>query len=96
MSRRSAISPWWAVGNTSQKSWEQHGLQMHQCLVSSGMRPEHVMLHIGCGNLRIGVHAIDYLDSGNCWGIDISPENIAEGWGFAVERALDSKMPTFL
>jgi hypothetical protein len=32
VSRRAADSPWWAVGNTAQQSWEQHGLQMHQYL----------------------------------------------------------------
>ena len=93
VSRRAAISPWWAVGNTGQKSWEQHGLQFHQYLISQGMRPEDVMLDIGCGNLRIGVHAIAYLNLGNYWGIDISPENIAQGWEFVADHGLDSKTP---
>ena len=32
------------------------------------------MLEIGCGNLRAGRLFIDYLDAGNYYGIDISPD----------------------
>ena len=32
------------------------------------------MLEIGCGNLRAGHLFIGYLDAGNYYGIDISPD----------------------
>ena len=57
------------------------------------MRPEDMILDIGCGNLRIGLHAIQYLNIGHYWGIDISSGNIAQGWEFVADRGLDSKTP---
>ncbi|MCW5731390.1 MAG: class I SAM-dependent methyltransferase [Alphaproteobacteria bacterium] len=37
-----------------------------------GLRPEHVLLDYGCGSLRLGKHAIAYLDPGNYVGLDIT------------------------
>lgn len=37
-----------------------------------GLRPDHVVVDFGCGSLRIGRHLIDYLQTGNYWGLDIT------------------------
>jgi hypothetical protein len=33
----------------------------------------------GCGTLRVGRHAIEYLDAGNYWGLDITEAFLDEG-----------------
>ena len=42
-------------------------------LLSQGLQPSDVMLDVGCGSLRGGIHFIEYLDAGNYHGIDRSP-----------------------
>ncbi|AJP00711.1 hypothetical protein TU94_03600 [Streptomyces cyaneogriseus subsp. noncyanogenus] len=51
------------------------------------------MLDIGCGNLRDGRRFIDYLDSGNCYGIDISPDILIAAKKTLVERGLQDQLP---
>jgi hypothetical protein len=51
------------------------------------------MLDIGCGNLRGGWRFIDYLDSGNCYGIDISPDILIAARKTRVERGLQDQLP---
>src|SRR5258708_5686572 len=51
------------------------------------------MLEIGCGNLRAGRLFIDYLDAGNYYGLDISPEILLAGQRTLVEFGLQAKHP---
>jgi len=44
-----------------------------------GMRPNHVLLDIGCGPMRLGMEAVPYLDSGNFCGVDPYPPYKALG-----------------
>lgn len=37
-----------------------------------GLRPEHVLLDYGCGSLRLGKHALAYLEPGNYVGVDVT------------------------
>jgi SAM-dependent methyltransferase len=46
------------------------GKYRFEFLVESGLRPEHRLLDIGCGSLRIGVPAIRYLEPGNYFGVE--------------------------
>ena len=43
-------------------------------LVTHGLRPGHRILDIGCGNLRAGWRLMQYLDTSNYYGVDISPD----------------------
>ncbi|GAA3022262.1 class I SAM-dependent methyltransferase [Streptosporangium longisporum] len=69
-----ARDPYAAVGSASHRRWTALGKMQFDYLVRHGLRPEHRVLEIGCGNLRAGRLLIGYLDAGNYHGIDISPD----------------------
>lgn len=48
-------------------------------MVAQGLKPPDVLLDIGCGSLRGGVHFIAYLDAGNYLGMDKEQELIDLG-----------------
>jgi hypothetical protein len=62
-----------AVGSPSRDSWLGTGQLQFEYLVGHGLERDMRLLEIGCGNLRAGHLFIDYLESGNYHGIDISP-----------------------
>jgi cyclopropane fatty-acyl-phospholipid synthase-like methyltransferase len=59
--------------------WEELGDWQLDALKSLGLIPSHRLLDFGCGALRLGLAAIDYLDSGNYYGIDAFAPYIAVG-----------------
>src|SRR4051794_25280109 len=59
--------------------WEEIGALQFEFLVAQGLRPEHRLLDIGCGSLRGGVRFVEYLDSGNYYGLDINPSLLRAG-----------------
>ena len=63
-----------AVGSRSHDRWLALGEMQFDYLAGHGLGPGHRMLDIGCGNLRAGWRFIAYLDTGNYYGIDISPD----------------------
>jgi SAM-dependent methyltransferase len=63
-----------AVGSHTHESWLKLGQMQFDYLLRHGLEPGDRMLEIGCGNLRAGRLFIDYLDPGNYYGIDISPD----------------------
>ncbi|WP_298123499.1 class I SAM-dependent methyltransferase [Brevundimonas sp.] len=52
--------------------WEQMGPHQLSFLIAQGMQPSHRLLDIGCGALRLGVHAIPYLEASRYYGSDVS------------------------
>ena len=48
-------------------------------LIKQGLEPSNVLLDLGCGCLRGGLHFIDYLEPGNYQGMDISAEVVRLG-----------------
>lgn len=52
-------------------AWEQIGQLQLEILKAVGMKPSHRLLDIGCGSLRLGVRAVDYLDPEHYWGTDL-------------------------
>src|SRR5260370_13288520 len=80
-----ARSPELAVGSRNREEWLKHGLLQFEYLLKHGLRPSDRMLEIGCGNLRAGRLFIDYLDAGNYYGLDISPEILLAGQRTLVE-----------
>lgn len=48
-------------------------------LVDRGLRPDSVLLDLGCGSLRGGIHFIDHLEPGCYLGIDISATAVSRG-----------------
>jgi SAM-dependent methyltransferase len=51
------------------------------------------MLEIGCGSLSAGHLFIDYLGTGNYYGIDISPDKLIAAQRIITEFSLQAKLP---
>ncbi len=82
-----------AVGSRSHESWLRIGQVQFDYLVSNGLKPDMKMLEIGCGNLRAGRLFIDFLDSGNYYGTDISPDILLAAQQTIVAYGLQRKLP---
>ena len=65
-------------------------------MIKMGLKPEHVLLDIGCGSLRGGVEFISYLHAGNYLGLDSSNRLIQIGIKEELgRRLLKLKSPEF-
>ncbi|MFC4060748.1 class I SAM-dependent methyltransferase [Planomonospora corallina] len=93
MKSDTARNPEAAVGSKTHERWLALGQMQFDYLVGHGLRPEHRMLEIGCGNLRAGRLFIDYLDTGGYYGIDISPDILVAAQRTLVSYGLRDKLP---
>lgn len=82
-----------AVGTSSRDRWLAIGKMQFDYLVEHGLKPQDRMLEIGCGNLRAGWRFIQYLDAGNYYGIDISPDILFAAEKTIVDYDLQGKLP---
>ncbi|MFE3526492.1 methyltransferase [Streptomyces sp. NPDC059161] len=82
-----------AVGSQTHDRWLALGQMQFEYLVEHGLRPEHRMLDIGCGNLRGGWRFIGHLNSGNYYGIDISPDILIAAKTTLTEHDLQDRLP---
>jgi SAM-dependent methyltransferase len=82
-----------AVGSHTHDSWLRLGQMQFDYLVSHGLKPGMRMLEIGCGNLRAGRLFIDYLEAGDYYGIDISPDILLAAQRTLAEAGLQGKLP---
>jgi SAM-dependent methyltransferase len=71
--------------------WEEPGRWQLDALRSIGMTPAHRLLDIGCGAMRLGLYAVDYLDDGGYFGIDAFPPYIAAARRLAEAAGLTKK-----
>jgi SAM-dependent methyltransferase len=62
-------------------------------MVAQGMQPQHRFLDVACGALRAGVHFVDYLDSGNYYGIDVNSDLLDAGYQRELREDLRAKLP---
>jgi hypothetical protein len=77
--------------------WEEIGQLQFDFLLAEGLEPHHVLLDIGCGNLRAGVHLIRYLEPGHYLGLDQHRELIDRGITQELGEALaGGKIPEFV
>jgi SAM-dependent methyltransferase len=81
------------VGSESHDRWLALGQKQFDYLIEHGLQPSHRLLDIGCGTLRAGRLFIDYLDTGNYYGIDISPEILFAAQQTVLDYGLQGKMP---
>ena len=82
-----------AVGSKTRESWLRLGQLQFDYLAERGLKPDMRMLEIGCGNLRAGRLFIEFLDSGNYYGTDISPDILLAAQHTVTEFGLQRKMP---
>jgi SAM-dependent methyltransferase len=82
-----------AVGSNTRESWLKIGQLQFDYLLGHGLKPGARMLEIGCGNLRAGRLFIDYLDAGNYYGLDISPDILLAAQDTITEFGLQRKLP---
>lgn len=59
------------VPSNRETSWEELGKWQLQTMINLGMNPESLILDIGCGPLRFGMYAIQYLNSSNYFGVEV-------------------------
>jgi hypothetical protein len=59
--------------------WDETGRIQMQILHDARMRPDHRLLDIGAGSLRLGCKAVPYLDPGHYWATDASRELMLRG-----------------
>lgn len=82
-----------AVGSHTRESWLEIGKLQFDFAVSHGLKPDMRMLEIGCGNLRAGRLFIDYLEPGNYYGVDISPDILLAAQDTIAEHGIAAKLP---
>ena len=88
-----ARSRYAAVGSQTRASWLKIGQMQFDYLLGHGLKPDMRMLEIGCGNLRAGRLFIDYLDAGNYFGVDISPDILLAAQETLARDDLQAKLP---
>ena len=74
-------------------AWEEIGEWQFNYLRKQGLQPSHVLLDMGCGCLRGGVHFIPYLDAGNYYGIDINDDLLTTGYTKELSQEMRDKLP---
>jgi SAM-dependent methyltransferase len=82
-----------AVGSRSHEQWLEFGKMQFDYLVKHGLGPADRVLEIGCGNLRAGRLLIDYLETGNYYGIDISGDILISAEHVLSQARLQDKLP---
>ncbi|MDJ0463488.1 class I SAM-dependent methyltransferase [Streptomyces sp. H27-C3] len=93
MTSDTARNPEAAVGSRSHDRWLALGQMQFDCLTEHGLRSEHRMLDIGCGNLRAGRYFIEYVAPGHYYGIDIPPEILVSAKETVTRYALQERLP---
>lgn len=74
--------------------WNEIGQLQLDFLKSEGLKPGHRLLDVGCGSLRLGTRAVDYLDEGNYWGTDLNETLLTAGYEREILPAgLGAKLP---
>ena len=73
--------------------WEQMGPHQLAFLKGQGLQPHHRLMDIGCGALRLGTLAVDYLDASCYFGSDISESLMRTGYELELSEAGRAKTP---
>jgi ubiquinone/menaquinone biosynthesis C-methylase UbiE len=82
-----------AVGAPREEDWLKFGKLQFNFLISHGLLPNHRVLDIGCGNLRLGAHLVPYLEPQGYVGVDISPRILTAALDTIRSCGLQDKRP---
>jgi hypothetical protein len=77
----------------AREAWLRRGHLQFDYLIGHGLQPGDRLLEIGCGNLAAGHLFIDYLSTGNYYGIDFSPDAVIGAHQTITEFGLQAKLP---
>ena len=88
----------WFAADDRPAEWDrelfvQRGLRRWGEIVGFGLEPDMRCVDYGCGSLRLGQHAMRYLDAGNYWGIDVTDTFIKTGRDLLSPELLARKTP---
>ncbi|MCI5049217.1 MAG: class I SAM-dependent methyltransferase [Rickettsiales bacterium] len=73
--------------------WDELGEMQLEFLKSQGLQQHQKLLDIGCGALRLGRMVVDYLDSGNYYGVDISEDLLDAGYNKELTDRQRERLP---
>lgn len=74
--------------------WDEIGGLQFDFLKVNGLTPASTLLDIGCGSLRLGLRAVEYLDPGKYWGTDLNSILLDAGYeNEIVPAGLANKLP---
>lgn len=73
--------------------WDDLGRLQLDFLIGRGLRPDSVLVDIGCGALRLGALATAYLDPGRYFGFDQNEGLIEVGWLQELTPDLQARCP---
>ncbi|WP_295534192.1 galactosyltransferase-related protein [Synechococcus sp. UW140] len=77
--------------------WKQMGTLQFEFLIEQGLKPNHRLLDIGCGSLRLGSHLIPYLQPGNYIGIEKEQSLLDAGLLYELpDRLLEDRKPLLI
>ncbi len=77
--------------------WDEIGSLQFNFLVAQGLKPQHYLLDIACGALRLGVKAIPYLDRGHYLGIEKEAGLVKAGLAQELDPAVrEAKQPNIV
>jgi len=89
-SSRGSTAVDWDINNFSGR-----GLVNWHQILALGLTPDMRCVDYGCGSLRLGQHAIRYLDPGNYFGVDLSDAFFTAGLKLLPPEMIESKQPRF-
>ena len=75
----------------AREAWLRRGNLQFDYLIGQGLQPGDRLLEIGCGDLAAGHLFIDYLSTGNYYGIDLSPDAVIGAQQTITEFGLQAK-----
>ena len=68
-------------------AWEPLGYLQANFLIAEGLRPEHLLIDVGCGSFRAGIKLIPYLNPSHYFGIDAHASLLEAGYAKEIEPA---------
>lgn len=73
--------------------WDKLGKMQIEFLTQQGLQAHHQLLDIGCGALRLGTLAIDYLEPRHYFGTDISEDLLDAGYNKELTDRQRERLP---
>jgi hypothetical protein len=88
----------WVAGHGEDLAYDRdsfatRGLELWRQILDFGLKPDMRCVDYGCGSLRLGQHAMRYLEPGNYCGIDVTDSFIHEGLKLIDPKLLEEKPP---